>query len=93
MTVAHMWYDNQIIDVDTSEDQSAGFKNDQKSPGWDALARVATLCSRAEFKGGQENIPVLKRYVPITQLLQNRRTVKSALDYEKFSFLVSKLYI
>lgn len=28
-----------------------------------ALARVAMLCNRAEFKTGQENVPVLKRLV------------------------------
>ncbi|GFR07814.1 hypothetical protein TNCT_711131 [Trichonephila clavata] len=60
MTVAHMWFDNQIIESDTTEDQS-GVQYDKTSAGWKALARVACLCSRAEFKGGQENIPVLKR--------------------------------
>jgi len=28
-----------------------------------ALARVAMLCNRAEFKAGQEGVPVLKRSV------------------------------
>ncbi|CAL1279857.1 unnamed protein product [Larinioides sclopetarius] len=60
MTVAHMWFDNQIIESDTTEDQS-GVQYDKTSAGWQALARVACLCSRAEFKPGQENIPVLKR--------------------------------
>ncbi|KAF8774487.1 Sodium/potassium-transporting ATPase subunit like protein [Argiope bruennichi] len=60
MTVAHMWFDNQIIESDTTEDQS-GVQYDKTSAGWQALARVACLCSRAEFKAGQENIPVLKR--------------------------------
>ncbi|GFX30985.1 hypothetical protein TNCV_2024881 [Trichonephila clavipes] len=60
MTVAHMWFDNQIIESDTTEDQS-GVQYDKTSAGWKALARVACLCSRAEFKGKQENIPVLKR--------------------------------
>jgi len=26
-----------------------------------ALARIAMLCNRAEFKAGQEGVPVLKR--------------------------------
>ncbi|XP_023221168.1 sodium/potassium-transporting ATPase subunit alpha-like [Centruroides sculpturatus] len=60
MTVAHMWFDNQIIEADTTEDQS-GLQYDKTSPGWKALSRVACLCSRAEFKPGQENIPILKR--------------------------------
>ncbi|XP_076366874.1 sodium/potassium-transporting ATPase subunit alpha-like isoform X2 [Tachypleus tridentatus] len=60
MTVAHMWFDNQIIEADTTEDQS-GVQYDKSSSGWKALSQVAALCSRAEFKGGQENVPVLKR--------------------------------
>jgi len=60
MTVAHMWFDNQIIESDTSEDQSSATYN-RTSPTWMALARVAMLCNRAEFKQGQESVPVLKR--------------------------------
>ena len=60
MTVAHMWFDNQIIEADTTEDQS-GVQYDKTSTGWKALARVCMLCSRAEFKAGQENVPILKR--------------------------------
>lgn len=60
MTVAHMWFDNQIIEADTTEDQS-GVQYDKTSTGWKALARVCMLCSRAEFKVGQENVPILKR--------------------------------
>ncbi|GFX55422.1 hypothetical protein TNCV_267101 [Trichonephila clavipes] len=60
MTVAHMWFDNQIIEADTTEDQS-GMQYDKTSIGWKALSRVCCLCSRADFKAGQENIPILKR--------------------------------
>jgi len=60
MTVAHMWFDNKIIEADTTEDQS-GVTYDKTSPGWKALSRVCALCSRAEFKGGQEGLPILKR--------------------------------
>ena len=38
-----------------------GFNKDD--PGWKALFRVAALCNRAEFKQGQESVPVLKREV------------------------------
>merc|ERR1719427_2436659 len=62
MTVAHMWFDNKIQEADTSEDQSgAGF--DKNAPGWKALERVACLFNRAEFKGGQVGISVLKMEV------------------------------
>jgi len=62
MTVAHMWFDNKIMDADTSEDQS-GSSFDKNAPGWKSLERVACLCNRAEFKGGQDQVSVLKREV------------------------------
>jgi len=64
MTVAHMWFDNKIVEADTSEDQS-GSAFDKNAPGWKTLERVACLCNRAEFKGGIENnaLPILKREV------------------------------
>ncbi|XP_054760297.2 sodium/potassium-transporting ATPase subunit alpha-3-like isoform X1 [Lytechinus pictus] len=60
MTVAHMWFDNTIVEADTTEDQSGG-QFDKSSPTWMALARIACLCNRSEFKAGQENVPILKR--------------------------------
>lgn len=33
----------------------------KNSPTWMALARIAMLCNRAEFKQGEESKPVLKR--------------------------------
>merc|ERR1719230_1981576 len=62
MTVAHMWFDNTIIEADTSEDQS-GCQYDKSAPGWKMLSRIAALCNRAEFKVGQESVPILKREV------------------------------
>jgi sodium/potassium-transporting ATPase subunit alpha len=62
MTVAHMWFDNQVIESDTTEDQS-GAKYDRSSPEFSALMRVAALCNRAEFKGGQSNVPIMQRDV------------------------------
>nr|XP_032800915.1 sodium/potassium-transporting ATPase subunit alpha-3 isoform X1 [Petromyzon marinus]XP_032800916.1 sodium/potassium-transporting ATPase subunit alpha-3 isoform X2 [Petromyzon marinus]XP_032800917.1 sodium/potassium-transporting ATPase subunit alpha-3 isoform X3 [Petromyzon marinus]XP_032800918.1 sodium/potassium-transporting ATPase subunit alpha-3 isoform X4 [Petromyzon marinus]XP_032800919.1 sodium/potassium-transporting ATPase subunit alpha-3 isoform X5 [Petromyzon marinus] len=62
MTVAHMWFDNQIHEADTTEDQS-GLAFDKSSATWTALARVASLCNRAVFKGGQDGLPILKRDV------------------------------
>ncbi|PIK40443.1 putative sodium/potassium ATPase alpha subunit isoform X2 [Apostichopus japonicus] len=60
MTVAHMWYDNNIMEADTTEDQSGG-QLDKSSETWKALAQIACLCNRSEFKAGQENVPILKR--------------------------------
>merc|ERR1711931_513919 len=62
MTVAHMWFDNKIVEADTSENQSGNSFNKQ-APGWQTLERVACLCNRAEFKPNQENVAVLKREV------------------------------
>ncbi|XP_041067805.1 sodium/potassium-transporting ATPase subunit alpha [Carcharodon carcharias] len=62
MTVAHMWFDNQIHEADTTENQS-GAAFDKTSPTWSALSRVAALCNRAVFQAGQENVPILKRSV------------------------------
>merc|ERR1711868_21229 len=62
MTVAHMWFDNKIVEADTSEDQS-GSAFDKSAPGWKTLERVAMLCNRAEFKGGQNEVSILKREV------------------------------
>jgi sodium/potassium-transporting ATPase subunit alpha len=60
MTVAHMWFDNQIVAADTTEDQS-GASYDTSSDTWIALSRIATICNRASFLKGQESVPVLKR--------------------------------
>ncbi|XP_006038919.2 sodium/potassium-transporting ATPase subunit alpha-3, partial [Alligator sinensis] len=62
MTVAHMWFDNQIHEADTTEDQS-GTAFDKSSATWVALSQIAGLCNRAVFKGGQDNVPILKRDV------------------------------
>ncbi|TGZ59299.1 hypothetical protein CRM22_009160 [Opisthorchis felineus] len=59
MTLAHMWFDNNIYKADTTDDQSIA-NYDKSSPTWMALARIAMLCNRAEFIVGEENKPVLK---------------------------------
>lgn len=60
MTVAHMWFDDRIVEADTSDDQSYATYN-KENVTWMNLARIAMLCNRAEFKVGQEGVPVLKR--------------------------------
>merc|ERR1719378_1714783 len=62
MTVAHMWFDNKIVEADTSQSGSQGSAW-KESSGWKTLERVATLCNRAEFKGGQDGVSILKREV------------------------------
>merc|ERR1711881_385540 len=62
MTVAHMWFDNVICNIDTTENQT-GETGDLTSSTWESLCRVAVLCNRAIFRGDQENMakPILKR--------------------------------
>ncbi|KAK2497246.1 hypothetical protein MC885_020874 [Smutsia gigantea] len=62
MTVAHLWFDNQIFMADTSESHSNQVF-DQSSETWASLAKIITLCNRAEFKPGQETIPIMKKVV------------------------------
>merc|ERR1711962_50359 len=62
MTVAHMWFDDKIVEADTSEDQS-GTAFDKHAPGWRLLERIACLCNRAEFKGGQDDVSILQKEV------------------------------
>jgi len=60
MTVAHMWFDNTIVEADTTEDQS-GIAHDKASKTWMALSRIGGLCNRAEFKGNQDDVAILKK--------------------------------
>ncbi|CAK9303750.1 unnamed protein product [Gordionus sp. m RMFG-2023] len=60
MTVAHMWYDDKVWEVETSENQGV-VKNRNKNETWEALVRIAGLCNRAYFKSYQDNVPIMKR--------------------------------
>merc|ERR1711971_1528157 len=60
MTVAHMWFDNQIVNIDTTENQT-GETGDMSSSTWEDLCRIAVLCNRAVFRGDQDSVPILKR--------------------------------
>jgi len=51
-----MWFSNKIVEASPD---AADFKPDD--PGFAALSRVATLCSRAKFLADQENLPVPDR--------------------------------
>nr|XP_042140854.1 potassium-transporting ATPase alpha chain 2 isoform X1 [Peromyscus maniculatus bairdii] len=62
MTVAHLWFDNQIFVADTSENQTKQ-AFDQSSGTWASLSKIIALCNRAEFRPGQESVPIMKRIV------------------------------
>ncbi|OQR68807.1 sodium/potassium-transporting ATPase subunit alpha-like, partial [Tropilaelaps mercedesae] len=61
MTVSHFWIDNQIVDVDTSENSSGVLLLDKNSISWKTVARTCMLCSRAEFRPAKKNVPINKR--------------------------------
>ena len=64
MTVAHMWLNDSIVELDTSTHQTGEVDASWKfSEGWQVLKKAAMLNSRAHFIGGagQEEIPTLKR--------------------------------
>jgi sodium/potassium-transporting ATPase subunit alpha len=54
---------NSIAEADTSEFATTGFQYTKSDDGFRNLANVAILCSRARFKFGQGDVPVLKRDV------------------------------
>ncbi|NXW26021.1 AT1A2 ATPase, partial [Circaetus pectoralis] len=60
MTVAHMWFDNQIPPPDPPEDQS-GATFDKRSPPRAPPARIAGLCNRAVFKPPPDPPSISKR--------------------------------
>merc|ERR1712226_1796082 len=60
MTVAHMWFDNKICYVDTTENQT-GQTGDLSSPTWPNLSQIAVLCNKATFKPNQDSTPIIKR--------------------------------
>ena len=43
-----------------------------RDSSWVALSRVAMLCNRADFKSGQDNVPVLRRFVTIRATTDSR---------------------
>lgn len=86
MTVSHFWFDSQIVKADTTEDQT-GAKFDTDSQAFQYLARIATLCSRAEFRGGQAHIPVMRREVEgdasEAALLKSMENLHDVGDYRR----------
>merc|ERR1711937_245353 len=60
MTVAHMWFNDQVKETDTTEDQSGGKIDYRDDKTWRSLGRIAALCNRAVFLAGETG-PILKR--------------------------------
>ena len=51
-SVAHVWVDNEIGEVDTAAENNPEVTFDAKSATWKNMARAAVLCSRSEFTSG-----------------------------------------
>ncbi|XP_005113180.1 sodium/potassium-transporting ATPase subunit alpha [Aplysia californica] len=61
MTVAHLWFDDEIHQADTSEHQTGTENNPfSKFAGWEPISRCAMLCNRAQFVAGQDKVPIMK---------------------------------
>lgn len=58
MTVSHFFFDGEMFDVLEKFDVKI-----KENPGFATLTRVGTLCSKAQFEPGQENVPILNRAV------------------------------
>ncbi len=54
MTVMHWWFNKKLVELHNTEDEY-GIEFNIKAKGWNKLALCAMLCSKAEFKGGQED--------------------------------------
>ena len=61
LTVAHVWVDNQIGEIDTSADQSPPVSFNTNSHSWKNMARVAVLCNQSQFKQDDADVPVMLR--------------------------------
>jgi len=59
MTVSHVWIHNRISPVSLEDGTSVVYGISNSDSGLQALARVAALCSRARFKPGQEDVPLI----------------------------------
>jgi len=63
LTIAHLWIDNQIGEIDTFATENPSVSFDKSSHTWKNLARVAVLCNNAEFMEVEEDRPVMLRHV------------------------------
>ena len=55
-SVAHVWVDNEIGEVDTAAENNPEVTFDAKSATWKNMARAVVLCSRSEFTSGGDSM-------------------------------------
>jgi len=63
MTVAHFWFDNKVVEANTSEERNDEDKLYTKTPGWKILSRVASLCNSTEFFDPNDRNSIFRREV------------------------------
>jgi len=61
LTIAHVWFDNQIGEIDTAALQNPAISFDTANHTWKNLARVGILCNSAEFDPNSAGQPVMTR--------------------------------
>jgi sodium/potassium-transporting ATPase subunit alpha len=61
MSVAHLWFNSHLVEADIGE-YITGKTVEIEDGGFMALSNVACLCSKAIFRPGEEQVPILKRY-------------------------------
>lgn len=62
MTVCHFWCNNRVTCADSTPEQNDARAYNQIE-GFKTLMRCATLCNRAEFLQGEDQLPVQQRRV------------------------------
>ena len=60
--VSHVWLDNQMHSVNTSDPELGSTEFMQKTD-WKCLEHCMALCNNAEFKAEQDHIPIMQREV------------------------------
>ncbi|XP_065566886.1 sodium/potassium-transporting ATPase subunit alpha-B-like [Artemia franciscana] len=64
MTVAHMWFDGKFFDSCYEKQSEYSEKQFEESKmGWEALKKIAVLCSRACFKPNQSSEDIMEKQV------------------------------
>ena len=61
LTVAHVWVDNHIGEIDTSVMENPQVSFDTNSHGWKNMAIGAVLCNQSQFREADTNVPVMLR--------------------------------
>ena len=76
-SVAHVWVDNEIGEVDTAAENNPEVTFDAKSATWKNMARAAVLCSRSEFTSGGDSEGKLISRKKVIKKIDGQKLVNS----------------